>query len=213
MPPRSSRGGGTMNSTISVILVIAFIAFYWYSDQRMDESISKVEETVYELVEIIEQRTELLNQAYVDIAALQAQMTVNKEYVEQAKFYFYYVRKEQRYGVSNVREYLEQWDWKEDAYVEGEFDCSQMSTYLEWKLENEGYHTIIVGGDSPDGSGRHAWLLVETTEGKYTPIETIALSIVNWKSPDYYNYFEYEFQFETIQEAVEYNPTDFEWWK
>lgn len=210
-----------MNSTITVILVIAFIAFYWYSEQRMDESISEVEEAMSELVEIIEQRTELLNhrtellnQAYVDIATLQAQMTVNKEYVEQTKFYFYYVRKEQRYGVSNVREYLEQWDWKEDAYVEGEFDCSQMSTYLEWKLENEGYHTIIVGGDSPTGSAnKHAWLLVETAEGKYTPIEATALSIVNWKSPDYYNYFEYEFQFETIQEALSYSPTEFNWWE
>ena len=175
MPPRSSRGGGTMNNTITVILVIAFIAFYWYSEQRIDESISELEKTI-----------------------------------EQVKFTFYYAPTEKTYGTAALQEYLQSRKWKEG--LDKDFDCSKMSAYLEWKLENEGYHTFIVGGDSPDGSGRHAWLLVETIEGKYTPVEATARSIVDQSSPYFNNYFRYEFYFETIQEALSYNPTDYNWW-
>lgn len=195
-----------MSSTISVILVIAFIAFYWYTDNQVEEARSQVEETMYELFEITKQRTEQLNKAYADIATLQAQL-------EQVTFTFYYVPTAERYGVDNLQEYLQRWRWKEGIYAEGEFDCSQMSAYLERKLENDGFHTIIVAGDSPsDSVNRHAWLLVETSEGKYTPVEATAYDIVSMKSPNFYNYFKYEYQFETIQEAVAYSPTDFEWW-
>ena len=212
-----------MNSTISVILVIAFIASYWYWDNRMDATISEVEETMYELVEIIEQRTELLNhrteqlnRAYTDIATLQAQQTVNEEYykqqIEQAMFAFYYVPTAQRYGAGDLQDYLQRWQWKEGAYVEDNFDCSQMSAYLERDLENEGYHTFIVGGESPDGSGRHAWLLVETSEGKYTPVEATSRSTVDHRSSYFDNYFRYEFHFETIEEALSYHPREYKWW-
>ena len=89
-----------------------------------------------------------------------------------------------------------------------------MSSLLEWKLENEGYHTIIVGGESPSGSNnRHAWLLVETSEGKYTPVEATAYDIVSMKSPDFTNYFQYEYQLESIQEALAYNSREFKWWE
>ena len=166
-----------MNSTITTILVIVVIAFYWYSDKQMDESISKLEETI-----------------------------------EQAKFKFYYVRPEQRYGVSDLQEYLQSKIWKEGIYAAGEFDCSEMSAFLEWRLESEGYHTFIVGGNSPDGSGRHAWLLVETNRGGYTPVEATARSIVDQSSLYFDNYYKYEFCFETIQEALSHNPTDYNWW-
>ena len=134
-----------------------------------------------------------------------------EEAIEKAKFAFYYVPTQKTYGAVALQEYLQSRKWKEG--LEDDFDCSKMSTFLEWQLENEGYHTIIVGGDSPDGSGRHAWLLVETTKGGYTPVETTQRSIVDRSSPYFKNYFRYELYFETIQEAVAYNPTDFEWWK
>lgn len=172
-----------MNNVITIILVIAFIAFYWYTDKQIDETTSKLEEQVTKLVEV----------------------------AQQAKFTFYYIPTDKTYGAAALQEYLQSRRWKEG--LEKEFDCSQMSAYLEWKLENEGFHTIIVGGDSPDGSGRHAWLLVETIEGKYTPVEATARSIVDQSSPYFDNYFRYEFYFETIQEAVSYSPTEFEWWK
>jgi len=135
-----------------------------------------------------------------------------KREVEEAEFSFYYVPASQRYGVDDLEEYIQRWKWKEGAYVLGKFDCSQMSAYLEQKLENEGYNTIIVAGDSPFSSGKHAWLLVELEEGTYMPVEATAYSIVYWSSPYFDDYFEYEHRFDTIQEALSYSPTEFNWW-
>jgi hypothetical protein len=186
----------------------------------MTDEIERRNEHLAQAYDEVSYRNNLLNQAYSDIAVLQAKMKANElrmdialQAQEDAKFYFYYVRKEQKYGVDNLHDYLAQWNWKEGAYAEGVFDCSQMSAYLEWKFENEGYHTIIVNGNSPDGdSNKHAWLLVETSEGKYTPVEATAYDIVSMKSPDFEKYFQYEFRFESIQEALEYNPREYKWW-
>jgi len=132
--------------------------------------------------------------------------------VERAKFNFYYVKPKQRYGVDDLEEYIDRWKWGEGAYEEHGFDCSQMSAHIERRLENEGYHTVIVTGDSPWGDGKHAWLLVETNEGKYMPVEATSYSIVYWNSPHFDNYFKYEHRFETIHEAHEYSSTEFSWW-
>ena len=166
-----------MKSTISAILVIVVITLYWYSDKQMDETISKLEETI-----------------------------------EKATFSFYYVPTEKKYGADDLQEYLQSRIWREDIAAEREFDCSKMSAYLEWRLENQGYHTVIVSGNSPDGSGRHAWLLVETNVGGYTPVEATTRNIVDRSSPYYDNYFKYELYFETIQEALSYSSTEFKWW-
>ena len=45
------------------------------------------------------------------------------------------------------------------------------------------------------------------------PVEATTYSIVYWNSPYFYNYFEYEHKFETIQEALSYSPTEFNWWE
>jgi hypothetical protein len=100
-----------------------------------------------------------------------------------------------------------------DPYQEGVFDCSEMSAYLEWELENKGWHTLIIAGDSPFGSGRHAWLLVETSQGKYMPVETTTMEIVWWDNPYFDNYFIYDYSFEDIQEALAYDESEFDWWK
>ena len=131
---------------------------------------------------------------------------------EFGKFDFYYVKPEQKYGVYDLADWLEKWEWIK-PYEEGVFDCSEMSAYLERKLENEGWHTKIVIGDSPSGSGLHAWLLVETSNGKYMPVESTTMSVVWWEDPYFDNYFEYDYSFETIQDALEYNETEFDWWE
>jgi len=89
-----------------------------------------------------------------------------------------------------------------------------MSVFLEWYLENEGFHTKIITGISPDDSGvKHAWLLVETSDGKYMPVEATQWSVVYWDSPYFDNYFEYGLmEFENIQEAIAYAPEEFDWW-
>jgi hypothetical protein len=88
-----------------------------------------------------------------------------------------------------------------------------MSAHLEWKLENEGWHTKIIAGDSLFGSGKHAWLLVETSEGKYMPVESTDMDVVWWDSPYFDDYFIYEHRFETIQDALDYSESEFDWWK
>jgi len=139
----------------------------------------------------------------------------NLEYeVERVKFRFYYASlAKQRYGVSDLEEYLDRWEWSEGAYVAGEFDCSEMSAYLEWRLENEGYNTLIVTGDSPFGTGNHAWLLVQATVDGYMPVEATTYSIVYWWDMYFDDYFVYDHQFEDIQEALDYSPNEFDWWE
>ena len=48
------------------------------------------------------------------------------------------------------------------------FDCSEASAYLEWALENAGFNAEIVVGDFPSDPtlGRHAWVIVYTTDYK-----------------------------------------------
>jgi len=138
----------------------------------------------------------------------------NLEYeVERAKFQFYYASlTKQRYGVSDLEEYLNRWQWTEGAYIADEFDCSEMSAYLEWKLENEGYNTVIVTGDSPFSVGKHAWLLVQTSNEGYMPVESTTYSIVYWSDIYFDDYFVYDYEFENIKEALDYSPHEFDWW-
>lgn len=131
--------------------------------------------------------------------------------VKAGRFDFYYVKPNQRYGVYDLDNYLKNWKWTL-PYQEGTFDCSEMSAHLEMDFENEGFHTFIVVGNSPFDSGRHAWLLVETSVGKYTPVEATNRQVIWQSSPYFDNYFKYDHRFETIQDALAYSQTDFDWW-
>jgi hypothetical protein len=129
------------------------------------------------------------------------------------KFFFYYAPlMEQQYGVSELEECLSRWNWVEGTYKAGSFDCGEMSAFLEWYLENEGWNTVIVVGDTPSGSGRHAWLLVETSEEGWMPVEATQWEVVYWDSPLFDAYWDYEYKFEDIQEALSYDASGFVWW-
>ena len=149
-----------------------------------------------------------------EVSDLESQMETLQRVAEENKFEFYYaLLTEQRYGVDDLQEYLDRWEWIDGIYVEGVFDCSEMSAYIEWKLENEGYHTVIVIGTAPsDPEGYHAWLLVETSVGHYMPVEATQYDIVYWSDPYFDNYFIYDTEFETIQDALEYSYEEFDWW-
>ena len=137
----------------------------------------------------------------------------DKEYNEaRSSFSFYYVKPEQKFGVYDLEDELYGLEWIE-PYQESVFDCSEMSAYLEWYLENEGWHTYIVCGETPWDGGYHAWLLVETSTDHYMPVESTTIEIVWWDNPYFDNYFIYDYRFETIQEAVDYNESEFDWWK
>jgi len=155
-----------------------------------------------------------LAEAEGTISNLRSQMEILRQTAEENKFMFYYASlAEQRYGVDDLEEYLDRWQWSEGSYTMDVFDCSEMSAYLEWKLENEGYHTYIVIGETPWGNGYHAWLLVETSPEHYMPVEATIYDLVKWDDPYFDNYFEYNHLFETIQDALEYNYEEFDWWQ
>jgi hypothetical protein len=190
------------------IIVVVFIAFVFTGVQWLiaDSQLHERETEVQSLTSEVGWLQSLTDQQENEIQA-------QEEEIERAKFQFYYASlTKQRYGVSDLEEYLDRWQWTEGAYVAGEFDCSEMSAYLEWKLENEGYNTLIVTGDSPFDPGKHAWLLVETSVGGYMPVEATTYSIVYWWDPYFDNYFVYDHEFENIQEALDYSPNEFDWW-
>ncbi len=126
--------------------------------------------------------------------------------------YYVRVKPTQKYGFFNLVKELNDLKWVK-PYQFGLLDCSEMSAYLEWHLENEGWHALIVVGDSPSGSGRHAWLLVETRLNGYMPVESTIMRVVVCEDPNYYNYFKYDRIFETIQDALAYSATEFDWWQ
>lgn len=195
---------------VVLCMVCVFVSIQWWlTNSQLQECQSEVEGL--QLV-TLRQQSEIQAQEE-EIESRDIQIS-NLEYeVERARFEFYYRSlAKQRYGVYDLEEYLNRWQWTEGSYTSGEFDCSEMSAYLERKLENEGYNTMIVTGDSPFGAGKHAWLLVETSVEEYMPVESTTYSIVYWWDTYFDNYYVYDYQFDDIQEALDHNPNEFDWW-
>jgi len=150
------------------------------------------------------------NEEYADYVT--NHLYTNEAYNE-ACYSFYYVKpEEQKFGVYNLDDELGALEWTE-PYQAGVFDCSEMSACLEWFLENKGWHVKIYRGDTPFGAGTHAWLIVETTQGKYMPVESTTLRVVWWSDPHFDGYWEYENRFETIQDALAYSENQYDWWE
>lgn len=119
---------------------------------------------------------------------------------------FYYNGATQRYGLQTLGETLNTLQWDSNAYQIGEFDCSEMSAYLERELENKGYHTVIVVGR------KHAWLMVEFERQAYIPIEATTSQIIMPNNPQWESYYKYVAKFETIEDALRHSQTEFDWW-
>jgi len=102
------------------------------------------------------------------------------------------------------------------SYQEGVFDCSEISAYLEWALENVGFDAYVVAGPTPwEDSGYHAWIIVYTVE--YTvAIEATSLEIVYSNDPFCDNYYDgYDDIYRNIYEiAKQYrgNMQEWDWW-
>lgn len=141
-------------------------------------------------------------------------LSLGLELAELNRFRFYYESmSRQRFGVDDLESYLDRWRWVEGAYAADTFDCSEMSAYVERRLEIEGYHTMIVVGRCPwDKETYHAWLLVETSEGKHMPVEATHYELVKWDDPYFDMYFEYDHLFESIHDALDYDAEEFVWW-
>jgi hypothetical protein len=64
----------------------------------------------------------------------------------------------------SMYEYLSNSHWIDD-YEADSWDCSQMASYMEFMLENCGYHVVIREADVEGEQYGHAWILVEFKEG------------------------------------------------
>jgi hypothetical protein len=119
---------------------------------------------------------------------------------------FYYTKPEnQNFGIDGLEVTLSAYNWSL-PYRKFEFDCSEMSACLEQYLENRGWNTSIAVGFS------HAWLLVETNESDYTPVEATTLEIIYDDNENYDNYFGYEHLFKNIYSADAFDADEFTWW-
>ena len=78
------------------------------------------------------------------------------------------------------------------GYREGVFDCSEMSAYTEWALQNSGFDAYIAVGKTPwnTSSGHHAWVIVITSEYKVAVEATRSPPLIVYKGQSgYENYY------------------------
>lgn len=125
----------------------------------------------------------------------------------QRNFWFFYYTKpeDQKFGIDELEDTIDAFNWSM-SYQKFEFDCSEMSAYLERYLENLGWNASIAVGFE------HAWLLVETSEGNYTPVEAPVLEVINDTDEFYDYYFDYDHLFKNIYSANEAAFDEFNWW-
>ena len=207
---------------LAILFIVSLVSYFSVSGRVAEKQaelliekgkVAKMGTQLIESTNFLNDLNEQLRLRQLEVEKRDELLQNYKELVEDAKFMFYYASlAKQRYGVDDLDEYLHRWEWREIAYETGEFDCSEMSAYIERELENEGYHTVIVAKTTPGGLSNHAWLLVETSAGEYMPVEATTYELVYWEHPKFDDYFVYDNEFETIQEAIEYSPTEFDWW-
>ena len=82
------------------------------------------------------------------------------------------------------------------------YDCSQMSSYTEWYLENRGFNVSIVAGN------RHAWIIVTNIENQ-TEVHVECTT----EPPFIKTNREYTNRHDTIFEACEVYCPAWDWWR
>jgi len=148
---------------------------------------------------------------------------VSNDSTPPRSIYYLYVGKPVR-DADLLEHYIEDYEWAM-AYREDYWDCSEMSAYLEWFLENKGFHTIFCFDEE------HMWLSVEMDDG-WIAVEATGRGLVwgdeewMWNTEghqtDYYRSYEAEDIYElyegwTYEEdgkiVHEYQPIeDLNWW-
>lgn len=110
----------------------------------------------------------------------------------------YYIYHKRVYGIDKLREVLTI-RWLK-AYEVNFFDCSEMSAFLEYWLENKGFNTDIVSDRS------HSWVIVETEPGIWTHVESTS------SAPYVINERPYNDRYKDIFQAIKSSPADYDWW-
>lgn len=111
----------------------------------------------------------------------------------------YYLVRDRIYGLENLKKALAvKWLKPYEARV---FDCSEMSAFLEYWLERNGFNTDIVLDST------HSWNLVEVEPGNWTHVEATG------NSPSIMPRRKYNYRFKDIYDAIEYFCEEYDWWK
>lgn len=104
------------------------------------------------------------------------------------------------------------------AYQEGVWDCSNMASYLQWRLKSLGFDTKICASDHFKGkkqTGPHAWVAVDLRGMRYyiNPVD-YPMRIIGPENERYGNFDSPE---EIYSSIYEINPpqylADYTWWK
>jgi len=84
------------------------------------------------------------------------------------------------------------------------FDCTEMSAYVEWYLENRGYNATLVGTD------RHAQVVVYDVSGR---AYVIGCTLNPPRVMGYKADFTYKNEWQDIYSASAYNKREWDWWE
>lgn len=104
-----------------------------------------------------------------------------------------------------------------DVYKEDYFDCSEMSAYLEWYFERNGYKTDIVIGHTETLSTNnsplsHAWVRVHGENNSLIMVEATCCEVLPqfWYDSEYHE----EMSFSNIYKSDNtlFGIDEFDWW-
>jgi hypothetical protein len=105
----------------------------------------------------------------------------------------------QVYGLDTLKKLLAfYWLLK---YNKNVFNCSERASFVEYYLENEGYHTCIVANEN------HAWCIVEVEQGEWINVQSVGSPPAIGKAPR-----QYKVRYENIWEAIKAEPNEYDWW-
>lgn len=121
---------------------------------------------------------------------------------ENAQFVF-------TWDVAGLEHTLKNFTWMRSSET-GVFDCSEMSAYLWQYLTNRGWKCALVLGYYHQRY--HAWLLVDTVDEFITPVESTTLRVIRRNDTDYEGYLQFKKFFPTLQDALDWNREDFDYW-
>jgi len=110
----------------------------------------------------------------------------------------YYKIVQRSYGREKLNEALSI-KWLKQ-YEENIFDCSEMSAFLEYWLENKGFNTDIVT------NADHSWIIVEVEPGRWVHVESTG------SKPYITGENSYNHRFKDIYQAMKYMSDDYDWW-
>lgn len=190
-----------------VLVAVVLGAACAYTTQQWMEAKTKVEV----LESTASMYRDMYDEARQEATQLREEAMAAKT-AQKRQFAFYYALvPSSQHSVIELQNYLAQFNAIRDLYSVGTLDCSEMSAFLEWCLENAGFSTKVVTKTSFGNGGGHAWLWVQTATGEY-PVEATVPTVVNPSYDAYEQYTKADHVFEDINEALLVYPDQFDWW-